>query len=145
MYKPLVAAEKPPTPEPGWVYIGQDATGYYYQREGLEGLWGAIKKIGKGVGKVVGKVGGVAAAFIPGGSLIKSGIAAAIGVIRSGTEQQVAAVMAAQMTPEQRAALEREYLERRARELGGTVASNLPLLLGLGMAGLLLLNTRRRR
>lgn len=141
MYRELVDANTARAPRlPGWVYIGEDATRYYYQREGVAGLWGAIKSVAKAV---VSPVVNVATSFIPGGTLIKQGISALVNIVRTGTEKQVAEAMAAQLTPEQKAELERAYLERRARELGGSFG--VPLAIGAGVLALLLMTRRRGR
>ena len=132
MYRALKAPTGAPPAEPGWVYVGQDAERYYYQAvgpEGLAGLWGAIKTVAK---RVARPVVSVVSAVVPGGGLIRSGVAALLEVVRTGTQKQVADAMAATMTAEQRAELERAYAERRARELaaaaGPAARVALPLL-----------------
>lgn len=145
MYKSLDLLAAPAPYQPGHVYVGQDATHYYYQRQDMAGLWGAIKKVAKGAVSVVKKVGGVAVSLVPGGGLLKTGLSAALEVIRSGTQEQVAQVMAENLSPEQRAELERAYMERRAAELAQTAKANaLPIALGVGAVALVLMSRRRR-
>lgn len=138
MYKPLGNVGAAPQ-VPGWVYIGQDASNFYYQQAGVAGLWGAIKSVAK---KVVSPVVKVAASFVPGGSVIREGIASLVNVVRGGTERQVAEAMATNMTASQRAELERAYMERRAAELAGAARS---YALPLAAAALALYLMRRRR
>ena len=143
MYRGL--GELPPE-IPGYVYVGEDSANFYYQQTGVAGLWGAIKSVAKKVGGVASKVGGVAVSLIPGGGLIKTGLSAALDIIRRGTESQVAQAMAQAMSPEQRAEMERAYMERRARELAGAAKANaLPLAVAAALVVALLVGGRRRR